>query len=109
MSFLFKLLFQELIASIKVGDIFFTMWGWEQTNVNFYRILSRKGMTVEIQELTQHKTYDDSMSGKCRPADVLIGEIMKKRITKRGRININPCADAEIYQNNEEIYWSSYA
>ncbi len=101
--------YKNKIDSLKVGDIVFSMWGCEQTNVNFYKILSRKGMTVEIQELTQIITHDSSMSGKCRPAETLIGEVMKRRITKLANININSFIIASLYQDNKEIYWSNYA
>jgi len=33
----------EVAKTIKVGDIFRYSWGWEQTNVDFYQVISRKG------------------------------------------------------------------
>lgn len=39
-------------TTVKVGDIFYTSWGYDQTNVNFYKVVSVKGrQTVELQEI----------------------------------------------------------
>ena len=48
---------KEAIASsakaIAPGDIFYTSWGYDQTNVEFYKVLSIKGQKVTLVEVAQ--------------------------------------------------------
>ncbi len=40
--------------TISVGDIFVSSWGYEQTNVTFYQVLSVHGKkTVTVREIRQ--------------------------------------------------------
>lgn len=41
--------------SIKIGDVFFAMWGYEQTNIDFVKIvsLSKTGKTVKAVSIGQ--------------------------------------------------------
>ena len=36
--------------NVTVGTIFSESWGWEQTNVNFYEVVSRTEKMVTIRE-----------------------------------------------------------
>jgi len=38
----------KIQETIKVGDVFCYSWGWEQTNVDFYQIVSRKGKSTAV-------------------------------------------------------------
>jgi len=38
---------------VKVGDIFYASWGYEQTNVQFYKVVRATEKTVWVQELMQ--------------------------------------------------------
>lgn len=53
---------------IEVGDIYYSSWGYEQTNVSFYQVVRLAGKSVEFQKLestTVEQTSD--MSGKVMP------------------------------------------
>lgn len=39
--------------AVKVGDIFFTSWGYDQTNVEFYKVVRCTDKTVWVQETGQ--------------------------------------------------------
>ncbi|HCB5058448.1 TPA: hypothetical protein M0F96_004014 [Salmonella enterica subsp. enterica serovar Paratyphi C] len=45
-------------GTVSVGDIFVASWGYEQTNVSFYQVISLHGKTtVTVREIcanTQH-------------------------------------------------------
>lgn len=43
----------EMLDKIKEGDIFHESWGYDQTNNNYYQVVSRKGRHVEIREISQ--------------------------------------------------------
>lgn len=53
---------------LEVGDIVYTSWGYEQTNVDFYqvvRVVSAK--TVEVRQVAQQTTETGFMSGDTVP------------------------------------------
>ncbi|MHO45241.1 hypothetical protein D9E76_24655 [Escherichia coli] len=47
-------------GTVSVGDVFVSSWGYEQTNVNFYQVISVHGKkTVTVQEIraSVHRTH----------------------------------------------------
>lgn len=49
---------------IKIGDIFYSSWGYDQTNVNFYQVIDTTEKTVTVQEIMGSITRRDTdMSG----------------------------------------------
>jgi len=48
----------ELLSKTNPGAIFRFSWGYDQTNLNFYQVISRKGSMVKIREIMQ-----DSVKG----------------------------------------------
>lgn len=71
---------------IKVGDIFNSSWGYEQTNVEFYQVIEKVGQTLTLQEikkeLKQESGYS-SMAGMVRAIkDAFVGESFKTRSLK---------------------------
>lgn len=37
--------------TVKVGDIFSASWGYEQTNVDYYQVVAKRGQTVDVREI----------------------------------------------------------
>lgn len=55
---------EENELGIKVGDIFYMSWGYEQTNVDFFRVKALRGKTqVVLQEVNLEMTQDKCVSG----------------------------------------------
>ncbi len=79
------------IPDFKVGDIFCSSWGWEQTNVDFYQVIKKVGKhTAVFREVTQ-QTVEGSLQSGGMACDVLpeIDSFVndttyQKRITKYG-------------------------
>lgn len=48
---------------VKVGDIYYTSWGYDQTNIDFYEVVAVRGVRIDLKELHQryvgHETNDD--------------------------------------------------
>jgi hypothetical protein len=44
---------KAFVHSVKVGDVFGTSWGYEQTNREFFQVVEVKGKSVVIRELAQ--------------------------------------------------------
>ena len=55
-------------GTVSVGDVFVSSWGYEQTNVNFYQVISVHGKkTVTVQEVRASVLLTRSMSGYKTP------------------------------------------
>jgi len=53
--------------TLKVGDIVYNSWGYEQTNIDFYEVVSTTKCTVRLRAVETQKEYDGDMSGTCTP------------------------------------------
>ena len=86
------------LNKLEPGTILWDSWGWEQTNVEFYQVIERKGSLVQIVELC-HKTIPGSegfMSDRVVPGDQTQGEPIWKMV--RGpRITINDSVSLKIF------------
>lgn len=48
---------------VKVGDIFYASWGWEQTNVNFFQVIALAGeSSVRVREVWPEMIEDSAVS-----------------------------------------------
>ena len=47
----------------KVGDIFYTSWGYDQTNVEFFKVVRVSASSVWVQETGQKREYADYGNG----------------------------------------------
>jgi hypothetical protein len=97
--------------SVKEGDIFVASWGWEQTNVDAYQVVEKKGASVVLREIAL-QSIDGSEGFMCDRVvpvkDAFIGQEFKKRITGRG-INIDDVRYASPAEEGKDFYRSWYA
>jgi hypothetical protein len=68
------------LPTVKVGDVFVSSWGYDQTNIDYYIVRSVKKASVVISPLGQTRNYTGSMQGECVPN---ITQISDRTITKR--------------------------
>lgn len=54
-------------AHFAVGDIVYNSWGWEQTNIDFYKVIKVHKNSVTLQGIADERTYTSSMTGTCVP------------------------------------------
>jgi len=102
---------KEAQENVKEGDIFVASWGWEQTNVDAYQVVAKKGATVTLREigLKSIEGSEGFMSDLVVPVkDAFIGEEFKKRITGRG-IRISDSQFASPAEEGKSFYRSWYA
>jgi hypothetical protein len=91
------------------GAILYSSWGYEQTNIDFYIVVSRKNDFVILQEVGQKRTYDRDDSGKCTPdASVKIGDPFRKKINRFAGVNLNSYSWCGLW-DGRAMNWSSYA
>lgn len=55
----------------KSPEYFVSQWGYEQTNVSFYKVLKRTAQTVTLIEVKSRRTYIDRMNYVAVPVDEL--------------------------------------
>ncbi|QED72588.1 hypothetical protein FTV92_26515 (plasmid) [Escherichia coli] len=69
-------------GTVSVGDVFVSSWGYEQTNVNFYQVISVHGKkTVTVREVRASVLLTRSMSGYKTPLlNDFCGEPLKRRV-----------------------------
>ena len=66
---------------LQVGDILSTCWGYEQTNVEFYQVVSKKGAFCEVREIAKRSHDTAFMQSEVSPKqNEFIGEPIKKKI-----------------------------
>lgn len=88
----------EAAAGIKVGDIFHSNWGYEQTNCEFYQVVAKSSQYVTVREIGQDYEATGYMTGKVtpRPGDFLESSFAI-RDNKRGkRCKVSPCGSIRI-------------
>lgn len=71
---------------VKVGDIFRSSWGYDQTNIDFYEVTRLIGKsTVEVRPIAQDSMETLSMQGECVPLrGQYIGEARQHRVSMAG-------------------------
>jgi hypothetical protein len=103
----------NLAHDIKPGDIFYSSWGWEQTNIDFYQVISTTAKTVKIRKINQTRDYNASaMSGKTTaiPNDFASNEVLLKKPyfwDNSWRLNLQHGAGCKW--DGDELSYSTYA
>ncbi len=88
------------------GAILYSSWGYEQTNIDFFLITKRKGVSVTLQpigsKLVESNGYD---TGKVMPdRDRPIGEPINRRISKYGYINADSVRSCQLHDGRPKEY-----
>jgi len=87
---------------VKVGDIFYISWGYDQTNVNFFQVIELVGnVSVRIKEISdEHVRSNCSMSGYVKPVrNKFIGGIFIKDKDKGDlkQVQMSSWGDGSVY------------
>ncbi len=71
---------EKPLPVVKVGDIYVSQWGYDQTNVDYYQVMQVKSKTAVLAQIGCNKTYTGPMNGTCVPDKSVWG---RQLITKR--------------------------
>ncbi|MBF5824150.1 hypothetical protein HQI67_00200 [Escherichia coli] len=101
-------------GTVCVGDIFVSSWGYEQTNVNFYQVISVHGKkTVTVREICASVHFTGNMMGYKRPLlNDFRGEPLKRRVLDCYRVPVIVIEEFEIAYKTlpeEEHEFTSYS
>lgn len=117
---------KNFVHNVKVGDIFKTCWGYDQTNVEYFQIIEVKGKFAILREIAQEIVETGWLRGRCAPLkDKFLtprydGDDRGKpirRLIQDGYIKIDDVRHASpVKMTNvagvevaNSSYWSSYA
>lgn len=104
---------KQFKPTLKVGDILYTSWGYDQTNVDFFQVIEAKGHFVKIREI-ESKQVDGSQGGMCcnvvavKDAFLEKSKPMRKKVGENNRVRIHESANAYLWDGSE-CYSSWYA
>lgn len=104
---------------VAVGDILSAVWGYDQTNIDYFEIVGLIGKSmVEIRAIGAESEETDWMQGKSVPVPgKYIGEVMRK-VAKNGSVKIDDVRSASVIEPIAKIggkavygasHWTSYA
>ena len=71
-------------SNIKEGIIMYDSWGWEQTNIDFYKVVRKTDSSVWLQKLGSKTQETGFMSGRTSPTEETDGDVFTRRIGKFG-------------------------
>ncbi len=98
---------------IQVGSILVTLWGYEQTNREFYEVVKRTATTATVREINEIGTYNaHSMTGEKMPVPgAFKGPEIRRKIRNYGsgeHIAIKDSIHADLWDGKPAQY-STYA
>jgi hypothetical protein len=105
-------------SKIKEGDIFYSSWGYDQTNIDYYKVTKLIGKaSVELVPIESRIDYEKS-TGYCDavvPYPASEGKPMQKKIKyaywddfKEARITMNTYANAYQWDGQPKMQTNAY-
>lgn len=87
---------------IKEGSIFYSSWGYDQTNIDFYQVVKATAKTVWLRKLNAKVEEKGFMSGDAIPVvnSFYDDEILRRRVSDYGwgpRVSIESYASASLW------------
>lgn len=100
-------------GTVSVNDVFVSSWGWEQTNVNFYQVISTHGKKTVVVREVRATSDSDGMTGiKKAVLNDFIGEPIKRQVKDHSNlpsIDIDDCECAYKSVPGKKYSFTSYA
>jgi len=95
----------------EVGHIFYSSWGYEQTNIDWYEVIALVGKSsVKVRKISAVIDHDMHDQGSCSPrAGAFVGPEMVKRIDRDGSVSFKVASYAHAFLwDGKPKRWSSY-
>lgn len=98
------------LTNAGAGTILSAQWGYDQTNINFFEVLSVTPKTLVIREIAKTKIESFDMADFVVPAPgEYIGKPMRRKIQDlegRQYVKINSCTTASIWEGELQLMTS---
>lgn len=67
--------------AVKVGDVFYSSWGYDQTNVDFYKVVAKTKARIKVVAIGKIRDEGESGCDHVRPNKTVEGsEVMTKTV-----------------------------
>ena len=100
---------EEAYGGLEVGAIFYSSWGYEQTNINFYQVVGIKGKNLTIQEIGKKTVSESQSTEMVVPApEIKIGETFTKRLNKWGGLSFEYTSASPYTHGSRGVYQTAY-
>ena len=57
----------NFVTALSVGDVLYTSWGYEQTNIDFYQVVRVLNKKIVVREIAKSYQETQFMAGDCVP------------------------------------------
>ena len=102
---------KQKAEAVKVDDIFTSSWGYEQTNVDAYQVIKKKGVTVTLRKIGL-KTVPGSEGHDCDRVvpvkDLFLNDKEFKKRLNGDSFKVESYSSAYLYTEGETLYRSWY-
>jgi len=88
--------------TVAVGEILVSQWGYEQTNVCFYKVLKAGKSMITIQRLNTVYVNGSDMTRSVQAGTELKGEPMTRKWSRHGNVAVNESERA--YKASRTVY-----
>lgn len=84
--------------AVKVGDVFYASWGYDQTNVDFYKVVGKTKARIKVVEIGKIRDEGGSCDHVRPDKTVEVGEVMTKVVRASSwRSDFDPKRDAYFH------------
>jgi len=96
--------------TMKEGDILYSSWGYDQTNVEFYQVVAVGDATVKIREIGSKVVKSDSSADYVSAVpNNFQGPAMTKRVSPSNSIRLNSFSSARPWDGKPKYQTGAYA
>lgn len=99
-------------CKFEVGHILETSWGYDQTNIDFYKVIEKRGQnTLIVQELEQvpfNTGNEPSMTGRSIPAETFRKNSKPFMIRAAGNSNVKIDGHFGSLWDGRPVSWTAY-
>lgn len=90
------------MLGVKVGDFFYSSWGYDQTNIDFYKVvgITPSGKSVKVRQWSSKRVGGSEYSDSMVPGESAQGPVMTKRLS-----DINGRASFTLTSYANGYYW----
>ena len=89
---------QAFQHSLKVGDILYSSWGYDQTNVDFYKVVEVKDKSVVICKISKSVAREEEGADYVVPAGGCAGERMLKLVKEGNAVKLTSFSSARPWE-----------
>jgi hypothetical protein len=87
----------ETQPQIDVGTIFYSSWGYDQTNVDFYTVTKRTATAVTLQQVKTIAVESGDMQGKVIAGTEPVGKPIRRKLIHGDQVRIETYAGAWVW------------